>query len=243
MSRLPNAEQCRQLEALLKVDDQARHTILEQLRRSPTRHSAPALVAALHRLGRIRAIGVSQLALPNIPPSRLKVLSRAAFTSRAQTIERMPAARRIATLLAWAHEIEAIAQDDALAVLELLSKDLLSKSARQGKKERLRTLKDLDASALKLSTACGVLLDPDCDDAQLREAIFAQVPQTQLAEAVEQVESLARPSDDQYYPEILSRWRTVRLFLPTLLNTVEFQATKAGKPILTAVALPRPYIC
>ncbi len=236
LSRLPNAEQCRQLEALLKVDDEARHTILEQLRRSPTRHSAPALVAALHRLRRIRAIGVSQLTLPNIPPNRLKVLSRAAFTSRAQTIERMPTTRRIATLLAFAHDIEAIAQDDALTILEMLTKDLLSKSASQGKKERLRTLKDLDAAALKLSTACSVLLDPDCDDAQLREAIFAQVPQTQLAEAVEQVESLARPPDDQYYPEILSRWRTVRLFLPSLLNTVEFQATKAGKPILTAVA-------
>ena len=236
LSRLPNAEQCRQMEALLKVDDQARQTVLEQLRRSPTRHSAPVLVAALNRLGRIRAIGVGHLAFPNIPPSRLKVLSRSAFTSRAQTIERMPTARRMATLLAFAHDIEAIAQDDALAVLELLTKDLLSKSAREGKKERLRTLKDLDAAALKLSTACGVLLDPACDDAQLRNAIFAHIPHAQLAEAVGRVESLARPPDDQYYPEILSRWRTVRLFLPTLLNTIEFQSTQGGQPILAAVA-------
>ena len=236
LSRLPTDEQCQQLDAILKVDEDARQTVLDQLRRSPTRHSAPALVAALHRLKRIRAIGVSHLVLPNVPPSRLKVLSRAAFTSRAQTIERMPTARRMATLLAFVHDVEATAQDDALTVLELLTKELLSKSASQGKKERLRTLKDLDAAALTLSMACAVLLVPEQDADQLRETIFAQVSPVQLAAAVEQVESIARPPDDQYYPEILSRWRTVRLFLPTLLNTIDFQATQAGQPILAALA-------
>ena len=236
LSRLPTAEQCQRLDAILKVNEDARQTVLDQLRRSPTRHSAPALVAALHRLKQIRAIGVSHLVIPNVPPSRLKALSRAAFTSRAQTIQRMPRARRIATLLAFARDVEATAQDDALTVLELLTKELLSKSANQGKKERLRTLKDLDAAALTLSAACSLFLVSDQDTAQLREAIFAQVSSVQLAAAVEQVESIARPPDDQYYPEILSRWRTVRLFLPTLLNTIDFQATQAGQPILAALA-------
>ena len=236
LSRLPTDEQCQRLDAILKVDEDARQTVLDQMRRSPTRHSAPALVVALHRLKRIRAIGVSHLVLPNVPPSRLKVLSRAAFTSRAQTIERMPTARRIATLLAFVHDVEATAQDDALTILELLTKELLSKSASQGKKERLRTLKDLDAAALTLSVACAILLVPEQDAAQMRETIFAQVSSVQLAAAVEQVESIARPPDDQYYPEILSRWRTVRLFLPTLLNTIDFQATQSGQPTLAAVA-------
>lgn len=111
------------------------------MRRSPTRFSAPALVKALHRLDRVRAIGVSKLALPNIPPSRLKILSRTAFTARAQTIERMPVARRIATLLAFAHDIEAIAQDDVLEILELLTKELLSKSVREGKKNACAPLR------------------------------------------------------------------------------------------------------
>ncbi|MGB3613020.1 MAG: Tn3 family transposase, partial [Elainellaceae cyanobacterium] len=236
LSRLPSDEQCQRLDAILKVDTDARQTVLDQLRRSPTRHSAPALVSAIHRLKRVRAIGVSHLVLPNVPPSRLKVLSRAAFTSRAQTIQRMPTARRIATLLAFVRDVEATAQDDALTVLELLTKELLSKSASQGKKERLRTLKDLDAAALTLSVACAILIAPEQEDAeQMREAIFAQVSSVQLAAAVEQVEFIARPPEDQYYPEILSRWRTVRLFLPTLLNTIDFQATQAGQPILAAL--------
>jgi hypothetical protein len=75
---------------------------------------------------------------------------------KVQAIARMPLERRLATLLAFAHEIEANAQDDALDVLELVMKTLLAKSAREGKQERLRTLKDLDAAALCLSTACRV---------------------------------------------------------------------------------------
>ncbi len=61
--------------------------------------------------------------------------------------------------------------DDALDVLELLVKDLLSCSAREGKKERLRTLKDLDAAALQLSQVGRVLLDPNCDDEKVREKV------------------------------------------------------------------------
>ncbi len=53
--------------------------------------------------------------------------------------------------------LETTVLDDRLDLLELLLKDLLSKSKREGKKERLRTLKDLDTAALKLSSAelCG----------------------------------------------------------------------------------------
>ena len=47
--------------------------------------------------------------------------------------------------------MEAIAIDDALDVLNLLVKDILAKSQTDGKKNRLRTLKDLDAAALQLA--------------------------------------------------------------------------------------------
>lgn len=223
------------LAALLVPGEDAWYTPLEQLRRSPTRHSAPALVRALQRLTQIRDLGVSHLTLSRIPPSRVKALSRIALSVRAQTIEKMPFERKMATLLAFAKEIEATAQDESLDILEGLVKELLAKSAREGKKERLRTLKDLDKAALLLSQVCSLFLETDDDSIPGREAVFEQVPEQKLAEAITQVESLARPEDDQYYPEVLARWRTVRQFLPLLLKTIGFQATKAGQPILEAV--------
>ena len=234
LAQLPNHEQRQRLEALLVVGTHRSLTPLEELRRSPTRSSAPALVAALQRLIQIRQLGVNTLNFGKIPPSRLKALARTALSQRVRMIARMADDRRIAVLVAFAQTIEATAQDDVLDVLELRVKELLAKSERDGKQARLRTLKDLDTSALQLSQASRVLLDETCDSARIRETVFAQITPQQLTAAIATVEELARPPEDQYYPEVLARWGQVRLFLSLLLDTIQFEATKGGQPILKA---------
>jgi hypothetical protein len=191
LSKLPNAKQIDKLEALIVIGEKARQSSLEQLRKSPTRISGPALVNALNRLVIIRSLGISQLDVGKIPPIRFKALSKTAFTLRAQAISRMPTARRIATLVAWAYVMEAIAIDDALDVLDLLVKDILAKSEREGKKKRLHTLKDLDAAALQLSTACQVIMNPSTDDPKVREEVWQRLTPEQLSSAIEKVEELA----------------------------------------------------
>ncbi|MCY7284039.1 MAG: DUF4158 domain-containing protein [Cyanobacteria bacterium CAN_BIN43] len=236
LARRPSTQQQSHLEALVVVgNEKTRQTPLDLLRRSPTRWSAPALVDALNRLRQVRALGISHLNLGRIPPSRLKALARTAFTVRAQAIARMSVERRLATLLSFAHEMEAIAQDDVLDLLGVLIQELLAKSARDGKKERLRTLKDLDAAALQLGEACTLLLTSEETDGTIQDAIFTRIPQAKLAAAIALVEALARPPEDRYYPEVMARWRQVRLFLPLLLKTIDFQANKAGQPILAAL--------
>ena len=75
----------------------------ERLRRAQTRFSsAPALLDALRRLTTHRALGVSAVELPHVPPTRLQALARVATTAWAPTIARMPTDRQIATLLAFA---------------------------------------------------------------------------------------------------------------------------------------------
>lgn len=194
LSQLPNAQQRENLEALIVVGEKARLTPLEQLRKSPTRRSAPSLVNALHRLVTIRALGINKLDVGKIPPIRFQALAKTAFTLRAQAVARMATPRRIATLVAWAYVMEAIAVDDALDVLNLLVKDILAKSQREGKKNRLRTLKDLDHAALQLATACKVLLNPTTEDAQVRAEVWQRLTPEQLTLAIADVEQLARLS-------------------------------------------------
>ena len=235
LAQLPNADQQAQLEALLEVPDGARSSPLDRLRRAPTRVSGPALVAALQRLEAIRATGVSGLSFGHLPPNRLRDLARYGAAARAQAIVRMTPERRLATLLAFAHAFEVIAIDDALDLLDLLLTDMLRDAQQEGQKERIRTLRDLDTAALHLWEAIQVLLDDQVDDAAVRPQAFTQIPRQQLVEAGAQVETLARPPDDHYYPELVERYRRVRLFLPTLLRTVTFDSTQAGQPVLTAL--------
>ncbi len=103
----------------------------------------------------------------------------------------MPLERRIGTLLAFAYVWQVVATDDVIDLLDLLIRDLLVFSKRKGLKERLRTLKDLDAAALLLSEACQVLLDPNYTDPLVRPAVFEQVDPEDLAQAVTTVNQLA----------------------------------------------------
>jgi TnpA family transposase len=77
-------------------------------------------------------------------------------------------------------------------------------------------------------------LDESLDAAAVRQQTFAQVPRKQVLDAGAQVEALARPPDDNYYPELVERYLRIRRFLPTLLDTVSFEGTQAGQPVLAA---------
>jgi len=85
----------------------------------------------------------------------------------------MPDHRRLATLIALVLNLEAIALDDALDLLDILITEIFADATRAGEKARLRTIKDLDEAAGRLGQVCGLLLDPSVPDSALREAVFA----------------------------------------------------------------------
>jgi len=234
LASLPTPEQRKQLAALLVISEDNRQSLLDQLRRAPTRVSGPALVEALHRLTRIRALGVGALNLSHLPPNRLKILARYAAAARAQAIARMPEERRMATLLAFAQAFEITALDDALDLLDLLITDLQGEAQKIGQKERLRTMRWLDTAALRLREACEILLDEGWEDVEVRARVFARISREDLRAAAATVETLARPPDDNFYPELVDRYRRVRRFLPALLRTLIFDSNQAGQPLWAA---------
>ena len=156
-------------------------------------------------------------------------LARFAATAKVSALERLAPERRIATLVAFVHTVEATAQDDALDLLEVLLTEEL------GRKARLRTLKDLDAAALQTSAACAVLLDPTVPDAQVRAVAFAGIPRHALEVARQQIARLVRPPEDVSYQELQTQYRRVRRFLPTLLRAIPFGASPAGEPVREAL--------
>jgi TnpA family transposase len=235
LAQLPTATQRTKLEDLLTVPVGARSSPLDRLRRAPVRVSGPSLVGALQRLEELRAIGVGDLPLDHAPPNRLRALARYAAAARTQAIARMSSERRLATLLAFTRAFELMAMDDALDVFDLLMSDITRDAHQDGEQERLRTLHDLDAAALQLWDALQILLDENVDAAAVRSRTFAQIPRERVLNAGSQVEQLARPPDDHYYPELVDRYRRVRLFLPTLLRTLSFDGTQAGQPMLQAL--------
>jgi Tn3 transposase DDE domain/Domain of unknown function (DUF4158) len=232
LARALKPRQSARLETLLVADEVSRQSLLERLRRAPTRVSMAGLVEALQRLQEIRALGVSCVDLSAVPPVRVQTLARFASAARAQAIARMPPPRRRATLLAFAKLQEVTALDDVLDLLDQLITAMLARVERAGQQRRLRTLKDLDGAALLLHKACLVLLDPGCADRGVRNAVSARVSRDQLSQAVAQVADLVGTPDDHYFEDLRSRYSQVRRFLPALLEAVEFAAADAGRPAI-----------
>ena len=233
LGRGVDANRQARLEALLTVPPGARYSPLDRLRTGPVSVSSQSLTAALLRLQAVRALGIA-LPAACVPPSRLASLARFAGAAKVSAIARLPPARRLATLVAFVHGLEATAQDDALEVLEQLLRGLFADAARADRQARLRTLKDLDRAALLLATVGHLLLDPEVVDTDLRTQAFARVPPDTLAQALASVEALTRPPDDVFYGELEKRYTTVRRFLPILLKEIRFGASPTGQPVADA---------
>ena len=224
------------LEGLLIVPEGNRSSILDRLRTGPVRVSGPSLVGAIKRLQAVRGLGVSLPASRHIPSGRLAALARFANTAKLTAITRLPPERRLATLVAFVHCLEATAHDDVLEVLEMLLQELFSGAEKEQKKARLRTLKDLDQAARILAEACRLLLDPKISDSELRTKVFAQTSTEVLSKATTDVDSLTRPLEDVYFDELKTHYRSVRIYLPTLVRNIRFEANSTAKPIVDALS-------
>lgn len=234
LGRGVSTEQQAQLEALLAVPMGQRNSALDRLRTGPVTISTPSLVHSLLRLQSVRALGITLPATARIPASRVAALARFAGAAKASAILRLPNPRRLATLVAFVHCLEATAQDDALEVLEAVLRELFGAAIKADRKARLRTLKDLDQAAAVLASACQMVLDQALPDAELRTRLFARIPRNALTLALEGVNALIRPADDVYYRELDAKYKTVRRFLPALVEHVRFGANAAGKPVVEA---------
>ena len=234
LARDVTREQRARLDALLVAAESGRPSPLDRLRDGPYLRSGAELSRAVGRLDEVRALTLGLPTIDHIPPGRVTALARFATVAKAQAVARMPLERRTATLLAFVRTLEASAQDDVLDLFDIVVTTLFTDAAKVGKKARLRTIRDLDAAALQLRRAGGVLMDDAVDDGAVRQAAFAIVPRTTLAAALAQIDAIVRPPGDLYFTELRAQTGKLR-FLPAMLRSVAFGATPAGKPILDAV--------
>jgi hypothetical protein len=213
----------------------SRTWLFDQLRTGPVRVSSISLVKALRRLHSIRELGITLTMPYRIPVTRIAALARFAGSAKVSAILRLPNHRRLATLVAFVHCLEATAQDDALEVLEALLRELFGDAINADNKARQRTMKDLNKAAITLAKACQMVLDDTLSDSELRAKLFEKIPREMLTQALDGVNTLTRPVDNVYFKELDAKYRTVRRFLPALIENVHFASNTAGKTLIDSL--------
>jgi TnpA family transposase len=235
LASLPTPAQKAALNALIVVPLGQRVSPFDRYRKGPVTVSGPSFVGAVERYRELRAFGLQALDLSRIPPVRFKIIARQAAIISQWQIARMPDDKRIGTLVAFAKSFEINALDDALDVLDLLITDIAGQAKRLGMKNRFRTLKDLDRSALTLAQVCTLVLNEEVDGDSLRDAIYACIPKQKLELSVATVNELARPPEDHFHDEMVEQYGRVKLFLQTLLNNIRFENAPAGASTMDAL--------
>jgi len=229
--------------SLLERQEDSRFTPLERLRRSPSRLTTEEQIRALDKVQELRAIIelgplFKKIDLSAFPQVRLRALYRSANSDPVQSLSKIKdrdLERCVATLTAWAHFATVRAADDALELFDQLIARLVTRATRTGKKERLRSLKELDRAARILSEVCAVVLDNDVKDVSLRTTVFERVPKPDLVKALYAVGEITRPPEDEYLEHLKGSYGQIRRFLPKFLSTFQFESTEAGKIFLEAL--------
>jgi TnpA family transposase len=227
-------EERERLDGLVAVPEGGRQSALDRLRDGPYIQSGPEIGRALARLGEIRAIADGLPQVDRLPPGKVAALARYASAAKAQAVERLPDDRRTATLLAFVRTLEASAGDDVIDLFDAVATTMFTQANTASKEARLRSLRDLDAAALRLRDVGNVILDEATPDQEVRAAVFALIGRDALSAAVERIGALAEPHDDTYFAELRKHHRKIR-YAPALLAGLDLGAAPAGRPLLDAV--------
>jgi TnpA family transposase len=231
------SKQRAKLEPLLLVPDEssAIRTRLETLRTPPIVSSTVSLQAALDRIEAIRSLGVGKVNLEDIAENKLAQIVRYGLVVRSADLANASSARRTATLTVVLQHLERSAVDDALTVFDTVMNSTGLRGQRRRQKERLRTLKDLDAAALTLRDVTRIVLDSSVPAGELRQTIFQQFGEAALNTAVSQVTDLASVAEDLEAEVWENAHRSISPFILELLSTIKFEGTPGVKSLLSAM--------
>lgn len=227
-------EQRERLDRLVTVPDEERQSPLDRLRDGPYIQSGREISRAITRLTEVRAITEGLPSVERLPPGKIGALARFGGAAKASAVARLPDDRRAATLLSFAHTLEASAGDDVIDLFDAVTTRMFADADMAAKLARMRSLRDLDVSALKLRAAGLILLDPEIADRDVRQAIFSQIEHEAFLEAVNLVGSLAEPHQDTYFASLREHPRKLG-YLSGLLSGLELAAAPAGRPLLDAI--------
>ena len=205
---------------------------------APTAANFKAIVG---RLDRVRSLKVEPERARRIHAARYAVIARVAGIVTAQALRRMERRRRLATLVAFAIELEAALTDAALLMVEKMVGSLFRRADRT-RSERLlgeaRLLKDTARVHARLGR---LLIDARTNGRDPLRAIDDRIGWEQLERSVRFAEELTRGTEDGL-DEVVQRYPEVRRFAPALFNAFAFRAARPGDPLLGAVdALRRVY--
>ena len=227
-------EQRNGLTALIKVNQNG-HTPLAWLREWPEAPTQKNLVGIVERLQAIRKLGVGQDREQRIHRARYAAIARETAILSAQHLSRFDTSRRLAALVVFVREMEAILTDAAIVMFDKMLGSVFRRADQAHKEHMVDRAKTLDASTRALlGMAKAMLAAKACGEDQIA-AVERAMGWERLNTLVAETDKVVTDTREDNLSEIVARYPTVRRIAPILLSAFVFRAWKLDDLLLVAL--------
>jgi TnpA family transposase len=227
------------LEALLAVVDEQGRTPLTWLREWPEAPRQKNLAALVERLQYVRKLGVGPDRERRIHQARYAAIARETAILSAQHLSRFDTPRRLAALIVFAREMEAVLTDAALTMFDKMLGRVFRRAENKHKENLVARAKTLDASTRALLGMAKAMLAAkehgEDQIAAVERALGWERLKTIVDETGKSV-STARPDN---LAEIVDRYASVRHISAVMLGAFTFRACKESDSLLAALDVLR----
>jgi len=227
------------LEAMLVVAADDDRTPLAWLREWPEAPRQRNLVALVERLQAVRKLGVGADREKRIHRARYAAIAREIAILVPRDISRFDTPRRLATLVVFAREMEAVLTDAALAVFDKMLGSIFRRADRAHKDNIVDRAKMLDASARALLDMAKAMLAAKAKDEDQVAAVERSLGWERLKALVSEAETAIADTRPDNLGEVVERYASVRRMSPVILGAFSFRSWKDNDPLLTALDVVR----
>jgi TnpA family transposase len=211
------------LDALLEVDPMLGGTRHRWLVQGATLNNPSAITLTVDKLIYLTKLGVPTWDTTSLPPNRQKRLALLGRNRSNRHLERLPAYKRYAILVAFLRESLLTLTDDVLSLFDGYWEHSLAKARRDYDQYQQQAISAKDTTMRTLGLAVGVVLDEtEIQPTGLREAIYARVPREQLTLAWEAVQALLYPTRHSHLTFLAKRYSIFKQFTPQFLGSMSF---------------------
>ncbi|KAF2988975.1 DUF4158 domain-containing protein (plasmid) [Methylocystis sp. MJC1] len=228
-----------ELQALIAVSDDRDRTRLAWLRdwrEAPTQKN---LVGVVERLQFVRSLGVGPDREQRILRARYRAIAKETAILSAQHLSRFDTPRRLAALVVFAREMEAILTDAALVMFDKMLGGVYRRADRTYRENLFHRAKALDASARALLHMAKAMLAAKESGEDQDAAVERSLGWERLKALVAETDIVVTNTREDNLIEIVERYPTVRRMIPVLLNVFVFRSWKPNDLLLDALELLR----
>ena len=187
----------------------------------------------------MRGLGVGSDREQRIHRARYAAIVKESAIASAQHLARFDTPRRLATLVVFAREMEAVLTDAALAMFDKMLGAVFRRADRAHKDNLVDRAKTLDASArVLLGMAKAMLVAKEKGEDQVA-AVERALGWERLKTLVAETEAAVADTRSDNLGEIIERYASVRRMSPVILGAFVFRSWKEHDPLLAALDVVR----